>query len=83
MDAVEFSDWVAPHAVVLHAVAIRQAGLHAADDLVQDALVRAWRRRSTYRTDRGQLGRGSSRFRIWTGRAVLAHNLVKIGSLAS
>jgi RNA polymerase sigma-70 factor (ECF subfamily) len=53
MDAVEFDAWVGPHVAVLRAVAIREVGPHDADDVVQDTLVRAWRRRSTYRADLG------------------------------
>jgi RNA polymerase sigma-70 factor (ECF subfamily) len=50
---VEFGAWVAPHLDILRAIAIREVGLGDADDLVQDALIRAWRRRSTFRDHRG------------------------------
>lgn len=53
MDEVGFDQWVAPHLAVLRAVAVREIGPSDADDLVQDALIRAWRRRSTYRVERG------------------------------
>jgi RNA polymerase sigma factor (sigma-70 family) len=52
---VDFATWVGPHTAVLAAVAIREVGSAAAEDVVQDALVRAWRRRSTYRADRGSV----------------------------
>jgi RNA polymerase sigma-70 factor (ECF subfamily) len=52
-DAPSFSAWVAPHVAVLAALAVREVGRADAEDLVQDALVRAWRRRTTYRPDRG------------------------------
>ena len=35
------------------AVAVRQVGASDADDVVQETLVRAWRRRSTYSPQRG------------------------------
>jgi RNA polymerase sigma factor (sigma-70 family) len=50
---MDFAAWVAPHAGVLAAVAIREVGAAAAEDVVQEALVRAWRRRSTFCADRG------------------------------
>jgi len=53
LDAPEFADWVRPHLSVLSALAVRSVGTADAEDLVQDALVRAWRRRSTYRTELG------------------------------
>jgi RNA polymerase sigma factor (sigma-70 family) len=52
-DPVGFAAWVSPHLGVLSAIAVREVGANDADDVVQDALVRAWRRRSTYRAERG------------------------------
>jgi RNA polymerase sigma-70 factor (ECF subfamily) len=52
---VDFATWVAPHTDVLAALAIREVGTASADDVVQETLVRAWRRRSTYRADRGSV----------------------------
>jgi RNA polymerase sigma factor (sigma-70 family) len=49
----DFAAWVSPHLAVLAALAVREVGSADAEDVVQDALVRAWRRRSTYRQDRG------------------------------
>jgi RNA polymerase sigma factor (sigma-70 family) len=36
-------------------VAVREVGAADCDDLVQDALIRAWRRRETFRPDRGSI----------------------------
>lgn len=49
----EFADWVGPHLDLMTAVAQREVGDADRDDVVQNALVRAWQRRSTYRPDRG------------------------------
>lgn len=53
MDEAGFDDWVAPHLGVLRALAVREVGANDADDVVQDVLIRAWRRRRTYRAERG------------------------------
>lgn len=52
-DGAGFAAWVAPHLTVLSALAVREVGPADAEDVVQEALVRAWRRRETYRPDRG------------------------------
>jgi RNA polymerase sigma factor (sigma-70 family) len=49
----DFAAWVTPHLGLLAALAVREVGAADAPDIVQEALVRAWRRRSTYRADRG------------------------------
>jgi RNA polymerase sigma-70 factor (ECF subfamily) len=49
----DFAEWVSPHLVVLAAVAAVQVGAADADDVVQEALVRAWRRRATFDDARG------------------------------
>ena len=49
----DFAAWVAPHLAVLAALAVREVGTSDAEDVVQEALLRACRRRSTYRADRG------------------------------
>lgn len=48
-----FSAWVTPHLAVLRALADRQVGPAYGSDVVQEALLRAWRRRDTYRAERG------------------------------
>lgn len=48
-----FEDFVRPHLPVLTAVAQRLVGRDDAQDVVQDALVRAWRRWSTFDPDKG------------------------------
>lgn len=54
----DFATWVRPHLPAMAALAARLAPHADRDDVVQEALVRAWRRRSTY-----QVGRGSAR--VW------------------
>ena len=49
----DFAHWVSPHLVVLQAVAVREVGRADADDVVQEALLRAWRKRATYDAARG------------------------------
>lgn len=49
----EFGAWIAPHLRVLSALAVRQVGADEALDVVQETLVRAWRRRETFRHERG------------------------------
>ncbi len=53
IDAREFEALVAPHASVLAAVAARLVGTDDAGDVVQEALLRAWRRWSTFDPDKG------------------------------
>jgi RNA polymerase sigma-70 factor, ECF subfamily len=48
-----FADWVSPHLAALAVLAERQVGAAAGADVVQEALLRAWRRRETFRSDRG------------------------------
>ncbi|WP_246160645.1 RNA polymerase sigma factor [Nocardioides humilatus] len=49
----DFDAWARPHLPVLHRYAARLVGPADADDVLQEALVRAWRRRSTYDERRG------------------------------
>ncbi len=49
----EFAAWVNPHLVPMSDLAARLVGPVDRDDVVQESLVRAWRRWETYRTDRG------------------------------
>lgn len=51
----DFAEWVRPHLPALSALARQQVGTADAPDLVQNALERAWRRRDTYRPDRGSV----------------------------
>lgn len=50
-----FAAWVGPVLPVLRAIAVREVGDSEADDLVQEALIRAWRKRSTFRQARGSV----------------------------
>lgn len=50
----DFDAWVRPHLLAMTRLACRLAGDDAADDVVQEALTRAWRRRSTYDASRGE-----------------------------
>ena len=49
----DFDAWARPHLTVLHRYAVRLVGPADADDVVQESLVRAWRRWSTYDERRG------------------------------
>jgi DNA-directed RNA polymerase specialized sigma24 family protein len=52
-DSDDFAEWVTPHLPALRALADRQVGTAAGADVVQEALLRAWRRRSTFDPERG------------------------------
>lgn len=49
----EFAAWVTPHLSAMAALAARLAPNSDREDVVQEALERAWRRRSTYDSRRG------------------------------
>lgn len=49
----DFTAWVSPHLGAMNRFAARLVGQTERDDVVQDALVRAWKRRSTYDPQRG------------------------------
>lgn len=51
--AADFSSWVSPHLPAMAHLAARLAGDAERDDVVQDALSRAWRRWETYDSERG------------------------------
>ncbi|HZG95700.1 MAG TPA: RNA polymerase sigma factor [Mycobacteriales bacterium] len=51
----EFADWVSPHVVAMSRLAARLAPDGDRDDIVQESLVRAWRKRSTYDDARGSV----------------------------
>jgi RNA polymerase sigma-70 factor, ECF subfamily len=49
----EFTAWVSPHLVVMANLAARLAGPADRDDVVQEALTRAWRKQHTFDPTRG------------------------------
>jgi RNA polymerase sigma-70 factor (ECF subfamily) len=49
----DFARWVQPHLTVLSRYAARQVAADDRDDVVQEALIRAWQRWSTYDESRG------------------------------
>jgi RNA polymerase sigma-70 factor (ECF subfamily) len=49
----EFAAWVSPHVPVMGYLAARLVGPSERDDVVQEALVRAWSKRHTFDPDRG------------------------------
>ncbi len=51
--SVEFAEWVEPHLPVMRRVAALRAVGFDPDDIVQEALLNAWRKRATYAKDRG------------------------------
>jgi RNA polymerase sigma-70 factor (ECF subfamily) len=53
--AQEFEELVLPHVVVMGRLAARLASPEHADDIVQDALLRAWKSRTSYDPRRGSL----------------------------
>jgi RNA polymerase sigma-70 factor (ECF subfamily) len=53
--AGEFAGELAGHRPVLYRLAITLSGLDDADDVVQDALARAWRKRAQFDPERGSL----------------------------
>jgi RNA polymerase sigma-70 factor (ECF subfamily) len=54
-DAEEFRRWVTPHLDAMSRLAARLTSLADRDDVVQEALVRAWRRHATYDASRGSV----------------------------
>lgn len=50
----EFARWVEPHLPAMGRLAARLVSSADCDDVVQEALVRAWRRQSTYDATRGR-----------------------------
>ncbi len=49
----DFARWVQPHLTAMSRYAARQVGPADRDDVVQEALIRAWQRWSTYDSARG------------------------------
>jgi RNA polymerase sigma-70 factor (ECF subfamily) len=52
-EAVRFADWARPSLLAMTRLARRLAPDHDADDIVQDALVRAWQKRHQFDDERG------------------------------
>ena len=52
-EAEDFRAWVAPHLLAMGRLATRLTSPSDSDDVVQEALVRAWRKRSQYDETRG------------------------------
>ena len=52
-DDTEFAAWVRPHWPVMHRLARRMTGPDRADDVVQEALAAAWRKRAQFDQTRG------------------------------
>lgn len=52
-ERLAFDAWAGPHLPVMRQLAVRLAGSAAADDCVQDALLRAWTRRADFDGKRG------------------------------
>lgn len=52
-DAEDFRVWVGPHLVAMGRLASRLTSIADSDDVVQEVLVRAWRKRSQYDETRG------------------------------
>lgn len=53
--AEAFADWVSPHIAVMARLAARAASDSERDDVVQEALLRAWKKRSQYDSTRGSV----------------------------
>lgn len=51
--AAEFADWVAPSLLAMTRLALRLAPPEESEDVVQDALIRAWQKRATFDARRG------------------------------
>lgn len=51
----QFADLITEHLRFLSAVAVRDVGSADAEDVVQEALIRAWRRRETFDSARGSM----------------------------
>jgi RNA polymerase sigma factor (sigma-70 family) len=52
---LDFREWVAPHLLAMGRLATRLTSATDSDDVVQEALVRAWRKRDSYDESRGSL----------------------------
>jgi RNA polymerase sigma factor (sigma-70 family) len=52
-NAEEFATWVQPHILKMRMLAMRMTSEDRADDVLQEALKRAWEKRHQFREDRG------------------------------
>jgi RNA polymerase sigma-70 factor (ECF subfamily) len=52
-DATSFASWIRPHWVLLHRLAVCLCGATDGDDVLQDALAAAWRKRHQFDPERG------------------------------
>jgi RNA polymerase sigma-70 factor (ECF subfamily) len=86
--ARDFAVWVEPHLAAMAALAARLTSDSDRDDVVQEALVRAWRRRSTFDPLRGSaqawlLAIVADRARRTRTRAHPAQVLIDVGAPAA
>ncbi len=51
--AADFEAWVRPHVPALHRLAVAASSVGEADDLVQEAIIRAWQKWHLYDENRG------------------------------
>jgi RNA polymerase sigma factor (sigma-70 family) len=82
-DAEDFRAWVAPHLVAMGRLATRLSSPTDSDDVVQESLVRAWRKRSQYDETRGSaqswlLAIVADRARRHRTRARSGHELIDL-----
>jgi len=52
---LDFREWVQPHLLAMGRLATRLTSAADSDDVVQEALVRAWRKRESYDPNRGSV----------------------------
>jgi RNA polymerase sigma-70 factor, ECF subfamily len=52
-DKTLFTEWIRPHWASMYALARRMCGADVAEDVLQDALVSAWRKRAQFDPSRG------------------------------
>lgn len=52
-DQAEFGDWIRPHWAMMHALAVARSVRGDGEDVLQDALAAAWRKRSQFDSARG------------------------------
>ena len=52
-DQAEFGDWIRPHWATMYALAVARSVRGDGEDVLQDALAAAWRKRSQFDSARG------------------------------